>query len=184
MTAAAGGATLARVNLAELLVVLVVLGLTLSGLLTALQHGQEAYAIGMARVESQQSGRIALERLAREIRQAGAGGTAFDAIAVAERRRLALRGGLDADGTTAARGATITWSLAGTVLRRDAGGGAQPIVSGVQQLEFGYLDAGGRPTAVPGKVRTVVITLTTGPERDAAGPGLTTLQTQVRLRNR
>lgn len=175
---------LARVNLAELLVVLVVLGLTLSGMLTVLQHGQQAYAIGMARVESQQSGRIALERLTREIRSAGAGGTAFDAIRVAERQRLALRVDLDADGTTAARGETITWSLEGTVLRRDAGGGAQPIVDGVQQLELGYLDAGGRLTTVPGEVRTVVITLTTGPEHDVAGPGLTTLRTQVRLRNR
>jgi type II secretory pathway component PulJ len=171
------------VSLAELLVTLALLGLTLAGLFTGLDHVQRAYAIGAARVVSQQSARIAVERLARELRGAGAGDGAFDAISVAEPARVVLHGDLDGDGTAAGGGETITWRLAGTVLRRDAGGGAQPIVEGVRSLLLEYLDSAGRPTSVPGEVRTVVITLTTVGGQPGAD-GATTLRTRVRLRNR
>src|SRR3989304_1699746 len=66
-------------SLAELLTAVALVGLVLSGMLGALQQGQQAYAIGAARVEAQQNGRIALERLTREIRAAGAGGGALRA---------------------------------------------------------------------------------------------------------
>ncbi len=180
----AGGAPgdAGRMHLAELLVSLALLGLTLAGLFTCLDHGQRAYAIGVARVEAQQSARVALERLAGEIRGAGVGGAGFDAIAVAEPARIVLQSDLDGDGATTGRGEAITWRLAGTVLRRDAGGGAQPVVEGVASLRLEYLDAAGGATSVPGAVRTVVITLTT--EGLTAGGGATTLATRVRLRNR
>jgi len=122
-----------------------------------------------------------LERLATEVRNAGAGGVGFDAISVAERERIVLHVDRDGDGRTTARDETITWRLAGTVLRRDAGGGAQPIVDGVRSLVLEYLDAARRPTAVPAEVRTVVITLTT---EGAGGIGALTLTTQTRLRTR
>jgi len=221
LTRAAPAATLARVNLAELLVTIALLGTVFAGTLTALEQGQRAYTIGAARVEAQQNGRFALERLASEVRNAGAGGVGFDAISVAERERIILHvdrdgdgrttalaseirnagaGGVgfdaisvaererivlhvdrDGDGRTTARDETITWRLAGTVLRRDAGGGAQPIVDGVRSLVLEYLDAARRPTAVPAEVRTVVITLTT---EGAGGIGALTLTTQTRLRTR
>lgn len=170
-------------SLPELLVSLALLALTLAGLFTGLDHVQRAYAIGAARVAAQQSARIAVERLAREIRGAGVGPGAFDAIAVAEPARIVLRSDLDGDGTAAGRGETVVWTLAGTVLRRDAGGGAQPVVEGVRSLLLEYLDAVGQPTGAPGEVRTVVITLTTE-GRQAGADGATTLATRVRLRNR
>src|SRR2546426_2314602 len=139
LTRAALAATLARVNLAEILVTIALLGAVFAGTLTALEQGQRAYTIGAARVEAQQNGRFALERLASEIRHAGAGGVGFDAISVAERERIILHVDRDGDGRTTARGETITWRLAGTVLRRDAGGGAQPIVDGVRSLVLEYL---------------------------------------------
>ena len=173
-------ATLARVTLAELLVVIALLSTVFAGTLTALEQGQRAYTLGVARVEAQQNGRIALERLTREIRNAGAGGVGFDAIAVAERERVVLH--VDhGDGRADARGETITWRLAGAVLRRDEGGGAQPIVDGVRSLVLEYRDRAGRPTAIPGEVRTVVITLTT---TGTGGAGAVTLTTQTRLRAR
>ena len=184
MTAGAPAATLARMNLAELLVVLALLGLTLSGMLLALVQGRQVYAIGAARVEAQQNGRIALERLAREIRTAGAGGTGFDAISVAEPQLIVLQLDRSGDGVISQRGETITWRLDGAVLRRNAGGGAQPVINGVQSLALDYLDARGRPTRVPGEVRTVVIVLTTAADGGPPSAGLTTLTTQVRLRNR
>ena len=168
-------------TLTELLVAIALLSTTLAATLTALEQGQRAYALGAARVEAQQNGRIALERLTREIRSAGAGGVGFDAISVAERERIVLHVDRDGDGLAAAPGETITWLRAGTVLRRDAGGGAQPIVDGVRSLVLEYRDRAGRPTAIPGEVRTVVITLTT---TGTGGAGAVTLTTQTRLRAR
>jgi len=171
-------------SLAELLTAVALVGLVLSGMLGALQQGQQAYAIGAARVEAQQNGRIALERLTREIRAAGAGRGAFDAIALAERERLTLQFDVDGDGAITQRGETVTWHLAAPVLRRDAGGGAQPVINGVRSLVLEYRDGRGQPTAVPGEIRTVVITLVTEGEQNAGAAGLATLTTQVRLRNR
>lgn len=175
-------------SLAELLAALAVLGLVLAAAVVLLVSGQRAYLAGTARVESQQSARLALARMAREIRQAGFGpaGADFAAISVFEPQRLVLHMDNDVDGVISGRSETITWLLgADGVLRRDAGGGAQPVINGVRALTFTCLDADGAPAAAPSDVRSVVIRLTTGPD----GPltrreGLTTLVTEVRLRNR
>lgn len=169
-------------KLVDLLVALAVAGLVLSATLAVFAQGQRAYVEGAARVESQQSARIALARMAREIRQA-ASGTGLAPIAVAEPSRLVLR--RDADGGAAGRGATVTWQLVGSVLRRNAGAGAQPIINGVRSLVFTYLDAGGRATTAPADVRAVAVTLTTAPEHVRAGGDVQTrLTTEVTLRNR
>jgi len=173
------------VQLADLLAALAIVGLVLAATLTVFAQGQRAYVQGAARVESQQTARVALARMSREIRQAGLGTGAMSPIAIAERSRIVIQHDLDADGTAAGRGETVTWLLSAGVLRRNAGGGAQPIVNGVRALELTYLDAQRRPTATPDAVRAVIITLTTAPEHPGAGGGtLTTLATEVRLRNR
>lgn len=175
-------------SLAELLASLAILGLVMAATLTLFVTGQQAYLGGTARVESQQSARIALARMAREIRQAGygsAGGT-FAAISVAEPTRLVLHMDLDGNGVIAGRPETITWRLdPDGVLRRDAGGGAQPVINGVRALTFSYFGADDAPVAAPGEVRSVAISLTTAPATAPAHDrGLTRLVTQVRLRNR
>lgn len=175
-------------SLADLLTALAILGLVLSGTFTLLHHGQRTYAEEVARVEAQQSARIALDRLAREIRQAGRGGgpAGVAAISVAEPTRIVLHVDLDGDGVVADRRETVTWRLAAGVLRRDAGGGAQPIVEGVRDFTLGYRDERGAPTAEPTAVRSVRISLTTG-AGDIPGairPVSTTVMTEVRLRNR
>jgi hypothetical protein len=176
------------VSLAELLASLAVLGLVMAATVMFLVSGQRAYLAGTARVESQQSARIALARMAREIRQAGFAPTSanFAALSVFEPKRLVLHMDLDADGVIAGRPETITWLLgADGVLRRDAGGGAQPVINGVRSLSFTYLGPDGVPAAAPSEVRSVVIRLTTGPEGAPTRlDGLTTLMTEVRLRNR
>jgi len=80
-------------HLADLLVAIAVLGVVSAGVLTALQESLRVYAVGVSRAESQQSGRIAIERLAGELRTAGLGQrpAAFPAIAVAEPARPARR---------------------------------------------------------------------------------------------
>jgi hypothetical protein len=176
----------ARVSLAELLVALALTGSVLATTYTILHEGLRAYAIGAARAESQQSARVALARLARDVRNAGRGGD-FAAIVIAEDARITLVSDLDADGAVTARGEEITWQLTGDVLRRSAGGGAQPVANGVRAFAFRYFDTAGRPTADPAAVRIVDITVTTGPDapdRGLASRVTTTFTTRVRLRNR
>lgn len=172
-------------HLVDLLTALAVAGLVLAAALTAFTQGQGVYAFGAARIESQQSARVALARMAREIRQAGRGTGSFAPISVAQPSQLTLQQDLDGDGVIAARGETVTWLLSASVLRRNAGAGAQPIVNGVRALAFTYLDVSGQPTTTPAAVRAISITLTTESEHPgASGKTGTTLTTEVRLRNR
>lgn len=177
------------VNLAELLVSLVVSGLLLASLASALDQGQRVFATSAARVETTQNARVALNRMATEIRQAGRGPNpdAFLAIAVAEPSRIVLQHDLDGNGVIAGTGERITWRLAATILRRDAGGGAQPVINGVHDLTFTYLDGAGAVTTRLEAIRTVGIRLVVAPDHSAsrlavAAPAEVT--TQVRLRNR
>jgi type II secretory pathway component PulJ len=175
----------ARVTLAELLVALVALGLVAAAALTLLDEGQRAWAFGTARAETQQSARVAMARLVAEIRVAGRGGQSFDAVAVAAPGEIVLQQDLDGDGVIVANGERVTWRLAGTVLRRDAGGGLQPIVNGVRSLSLTYFDAAGAPASGLAAVRSVEIVLVTGPDYSVIGPTASTvLTTRVRLRNR
>jgi type II secretory pathway component PulJ len=177
------------VTLADLLVSTAVLGLTLGATLISLEQGQKAWAVGAARVEAQQSGRAALTWLAAELRTAGQGPgpRRVPTLAVAEPTRVVLRVDRDGDGVIAGATEEITWRLAGDVLRRDAGGGAQPVVNGVRALTLAYLDAAGAPTAEPAAVRRVAITLTTRADHATSmqtrelGAVFTT---EVHLRNR
>jgi hypothetical protein len=175
------------VHLADLLVAMAVFGVVSAGMFTMLQEGLRVYTIGAARAESQQSGRIAVERLAGEIRAAGLGPppAAFPAIAVAEPTRIVLHHDLDGDGVIAGSGETITWRLTGPTLRRDAGGGAQPVIDGVRSFALDYLDASGHVAVTAEEARMVVITLVTEAAWELADRSvITTYSTRVRLRNR
>lgn len=174
-------------TLAELLVSLAALGLLLAATLALLAEGQALSAWGAARVEAQQHARLALQRMAAEIRQAGLGAGARDwpPVSVAEPTRIVIHQDLDGDGSVTGRGETVTWLLTGDVLRRSAGGGAQPVVNGVRALALTYFDAAGRPTGVPAAVRAVGIELVTEPDHAAPGRrAAARMATLVHLRNR
>lgn len=174
-------------HLADLLVAMAIFGGVSAAMFTVLQESLHVYTVGVSRAESQQSGRIAVERLAGEIRTAGLGPrpAAFAAIAVAEPTRIVLHRDLDGDGVIAGSGETITWRLTGTTLRRDAGAGAQPVIDGVRSFALEYLDAAGHTAETPDEIRTVVITLVTEAAWDLADRSVaTSLSTRVRLRNR
>jgi hypothetical protein len=176
-------------TLADLLVSTALLGLTCGATLVLLEQGQQAWAVGAARVEAQQGARAALSWLAGELRVAGQGGgpPRLPALSAVEPARVVLHVDRNRDGVVAGPGETVTWRLAGDVLRRDAGGGAQPVVNGVRALRLVYLDAAGTVTASPAAVRRVVVTLTVRPHHAPAhatrGLGAT-LTTEVHLRNR
>jgi type IV pilus assembly protein PilW len=174
------------VSLADLLVSLTITGLVLGATFTALDAGQRLYARGAAQVEAQQSARVAVERLAREIRQAGHGAVGLDAVSVAEPSRIVLHVDVDGDGLAAGPSETVTWQLVGRILRRSAGAGAQPVIGGVRDFALAYLDRHGRPTTDAAEVRVVTLRLETEPDRAAAGAPLAvaSFATSVRLRNR
>jgi hypothetical protein len=180
----------ARMSLHEMLVAIAVSGVVLATTYATLEQGQRTYAVGAARVESQQAARHAVQRLAQEIRYVGRGarGTAA-AISVAEPSRIVLASDLDDDGATNDRGEQISWQLVGSILRRNAGtgAGAQPVINGVRTFELRYFDVDGALTTDAAAVRTVDIMLVTepaGPVSDLARGVVTQAGTRVRLRNR
>jgi hypothetical protein len=183
------GAPHARVVfLHDMLAACAISGLVFAATYTILEQGLRAYAVGTTRVEGQQAARVALARLGVEIRNAGRGARwTAPAVVVAERSRLVLASDVDDDGTTADRGELITWQLVGSTLRRNAGGGAQPVAEGVRAFELRYFDSEGRTTTDPAAIRAVEVTVivaAAGPESILARGTATTMTTRVRLRNR
>lgn len=176
---------MALVHLADFLVAMALFGSVSAAMLTVLQESLRVYAVGVSRAESQQSGRVAVERLAGEIRTAGFGPGRFAAITVAEPTRIVLHRDLDGDGIIEGSGETITWRLGGATLRREAGAGAQPVVDGVRSFSLEYLDAADRAVEDPAEIRSVVIALSTEAAWDLADRSIVTrFTTRVRLRNR
>jgi hypothetical protein len=177
-----------RMTLGDLLVSTALLGLTAGASVTLLEQGHQVWAVGATRVEAQQSARAALTWLVAELRAAGQGnsGDALPALSAAEPSRLVLHLDRNRDGFIAGAAESVTWLLAGDILRREAGGGAQPVINAVRTLSFVYFDADDRATTDPTTVRRIFITLATRPDhtRTAATQALgATLTTAVTLRN-
>jgi hypothetical protein len=173
--------------LSDVLVACAITGVVLAGTYTLLDQGLRAYTVGAARAESLQAARAALVRMSAEIRYAGRGARRTGPAIVVHPAQLVIESDLDDDGTTADRGERVTWHLDGAILRRNAGGGAQPIANGVRALEVRYLDGAGRVTGLAMEVRAVEVSLVVGPdgrESSLARGVLTRLTTRVRLRNR
>src|SRR6266545_1463737 len=141
-------------SLPELLVSLAVVGLVMAGVLTLLQAGLGAYTFGTARAEAQQSARIALQR-------------------------VVFQRGLNGNGVIDGTHERVSYLLrpGETVLRRDAGGGAQPIIEGVRRLELAYYDRAGASTTDPTRVAAIGIELEVG----FSGPAVI-VQSHVTLR--
>jgi hypothetical protein len=175
-------------TLGDLLVSTALLGLTAGATVTLLEQGHQVWAVGASRVEAQQSARAALTWLVAELRTAGQGnsGDALPALSAAEPTRLVLHLDRNRDSVIAGAAESVTWLLAGDILRREAGGGAQPVINAVRTLSFAYFDADDRSTTDPAAVRRISITLATRPDhtRTIATQALgATLTTAVTLRN-
>jgi len=163
-------------TLAQLLTAFAILGLVLAGVTTIQQSVIQAYLVGSNKTEVQQSARVAVERMAREIRQTSG------ALTSANTTSLTF---VDQDtGTT-------TYSLDGTILTRTAGGASQPMVAGIQALAFGYRDVNGIalgvPVGTPANVFRIDITITTRSEDTVVANGISDtraeITTSVTLRN-
>ena len=169
-------------SLVEVLVATAIMGLVMSATLGLLQSGLTAWGWGAGRIEAQQAARAALERLARELREAGYDPTTagIEAILVAEPARVVFQRDLNGNGVIDPTRERVTYLLrpGETTLRRDAGGGAQPLAEHVRRFVLTYLDASGLPTADRLLIASIRIEIETG--RDSVQA---TMATVVTLRN-
>jgi prepilin-type N-terminal cleavage/methylation domain-containing protein len=163
-------------TLSELLVALAVLALVLAGLTTIHQGVLQAYVAGSNRTEAQQNARVALERMARAIRETR------DPLTLAVETSLTV-----VDQNTAL---PVTFSLNAGALIRTTNGVDEVVIGRVQALTFTYRDAADNvlapPVGTPANVFRVQITLQTASEDPAAGGPTDTraqLVASVRLRN-
>jgi hypothetical protein len=169
-------------SLVDLLVALAVGGGLMASTLTLLHLGLRAWVWGAARVEAQQSARYAVERMAGELREAGYDPTVagIAPVVLAEPGRVVFQRDFNGNGVVDATRERVTYLLrpGETILRRDAGGGAQPVVENVRAFRLTYLDRAGGETSDPAAVTAVRIRLEVG-EAGAA----VVVETQATLRN-
>jgi len=169
-------------SLVDVLVATAVMGVVMSATLGVLQGGLAAWGWGTGRGEAQQAVRAALERMADELREAGYDpmGAGIEAVLVAEPARIVFQRDLNANGLIDPTRERVTYLLrpGETTLRRDAGGGAQPLAESVRRFTLSYLDKDGAPTADSAWIVSVRIEVEAG----RAGPEAT-MATLVTLRN-
>ncbi len=159
-------------TLAELAVVMAVIGLIMAGVLAIQMEGEQAYLFGSSRVETQQNARVALDLMTRELRSAQsitAIPSATDVTFVDE------------------NGSTVEYALSGSTLNRTQGGTTTPLIGGVHGLAITYLsDCNTTPATSPAQVRCIKISLVTETEQTAAanspGDQRATMECTVKLR--
>jgi prepilin-type N-terminal cleavage/methylation domain-containing protein len=147
-------------SLAELLMVVAVLGLMMAGIVTLNQQGIQAYVTGSNRVEVQQNGRSSLELMVRELRSA---------------RSITTLGSATDMTFVNQNGQTIRYHLSGTTLNRVQSGVTRVLAGGVESLAMAYFsvfDVAGNTftaTAAPAQVRVIRIQMTTRTEETGSG---------------
>jgi len=156
-------------TLAELLTALAVMGLLMSGLFLTLREGQFVYAFGAVRAEVQQNGRVALERMLRELRTATKVTTASANSITFQFLDCSLCATAADPGTLV----TVAYSLNAAALERNQTSPApatpQPetLIGGVAAFALTYFDRNNAPLAFPVTVSSVYgvnISLTTRSE--------------------
>jgi prepilin-type N-terminal cleavage/methylation domain-containing protein len=198
-------------TLTELVVAMAVIAFVLGGLLTLQLTGQETYLTGSNQVESQESGRIAVQRMIMEIRTAGQdpqGATnvtppTWTRITNASATAFTIQNDWSGDGVITPgitvnvngtlHGERVTYSLNGATLQRQESTidvAPQDVITGVDQLVFAYFAADNtviaNPAANAAAIRTVGVTLRTRPsDQPAATQGRVwvTMNDRVRMRN-
>lgn len=198
-------------TLAEMLVVCAIVGLVMASLLGLVMSGQQAYLFGTTQVDAQQTARVAIERIVKEVREAGYHPRnpdtnpttcaappcyAFDAVGSAPTSSsLTLQYDWNGDGTSAAsgtvtdpllgiRGERVIYSFSsGTLTRQEIGVDGIPVTlaTGISALSFSYFAEDGTTTTTPANIRTVGVTVTAQTPPKGA---FVTMVDRVRLRNR
>ena len=193
-------------TLLELLVASALLGPAVIALFMTLETMQGAYSKGERRADRQQSARIGLARMVRELRAAGLDPSAViprlpipAVIQTGETSRIAFIGDANGDGRSKKIEYRLDLSADPPVLRRqqwttwNAGwsgtNGAQPLAEGIATVEFTYYGADGTPvplgelSARLGEIRRVgIVIAATAPAGQTPGETYR-LVSEVRIRN-
>jgi hypothetical protein len=137
--------------------------------------------MGAARVETQQTARLALDRLMGELRLSSG-------VTSAPGCNNATNGGTAISfawtNPLTSSNETVTYQLSGTDLQRTDPANTQTLIGGVQTLNIWcYLSDGVTLTATAANVVSVKVQITTQDETIAAQKQHAVVQSQVRLRN-
>lgn len=165
-------------TLTEMLVAVVAIVLLIAGALAIQQSGLSLYLSGSSRVETLQNARVALARMARELKAAS---DVRSAPLMASDLTFRWRDGSGTD-------PVIRYQLVGTELKRTQDANpAETMIGGVQALTFIYRDSANAVTTNKAKVRRIDITLRVGTEQavqaGSAADAKSEVTTTVRLRN-
>jgi prepilin-type N-terminal cleavage/methylation domain-containing protein len=168
-------------TLSELLVVVAIIALVLAGVFTLQLQAQWAYMMGAARVETQQTARLALDRFMGELRLSSG-------VTSAPNCNNAANGGtsLSFTWTSPVSGVTetLTYQLTTTNLQRTDTAGTQTLIGGVLGLNIWCFQSDGVTlTATAANVASVRVQILTQDETVTNQKQRAVVQSQVRLRN-
>lgn len=150
-------------TLIELLVVLAIQGILLAAVVTSFTGQITAYDLQGQLNAMQQNARAAMTLVIREARTAGydPAGAGFTGLTY-HPTRLIIAADHNGDGDLSdANERVVYFHDAGRrQLKRDTGGGGQPLAEDVQGFTVEHLDATGNATTVAGAIRRIRITVT------------------------
>ena len=136
-------------TLIEVVMVIALAGIIAGIVAMPLAEGVKGWFYVTVREDISQSGRVAMERMLREVRN-----TARDCISTAEVEKFTF-------GTDLSNCSAITFSLAVPNIQRIDISGTSNLADNVQSLEFKYYDNGNnelaKPVAIPANIRRVAI---------------------------
>jgi type IV pilus assembly protein PilW len=165
-------------TIVELLVVILMMAVVMAGIYAVYTSQQKSFVVQQDLAEMQQNLRAAMFFMVRDIRLAGCNptGKADAGIVTANGSSISMtmdiRGKNPDDppnGNTLDPEESVTYSLIGTDLVRDTGGGPVAVASNIDGLNFVYLDANGNETADLTKIRTVQVTVVARTEQPSIG---------------
>lgn len=150
-------------TLIELLVVLAIQGILLAAVAASFTGQLTAYDLQEQISAMQQNARAAMTMVIREARTAGydPARAGFAGLAY-HPTRLIIAADRNGDGDLGDANERIVYfhDPGRLRLRRDTGGGGQPLAEDIQAFAVEYLDAAGNPTSVAALVRQLRITVT------------------------
>jgi type IV pilus assembly protein PilW len=178
-------------TLVELLVVMAIVGVVMTGIYLTYVSQQKSYTVQEEVAAMQQQLRAAMYYMVSEIRMAGFDPEGTAAAGITNMGSDTITFTMDLSGVTPAEtppdgdtddtGETITYSLSGTDLRRNAGINTA-IARNISNISFIYRDGFGNVTTSANLVRSIDITIraTTG---NPQNPRSRQMTTRVRCRN-
>lgn len=179
-------------TLPEVLVTMMMMITVMFALYSIFDMSLRVFSFGNNKTEAVQNARLGLEKMEREIRAAYPQNKPADPPNNAlltgwTSESISFGNDLNGNHVVDFPAEQITYSRAASdpsILQRDRGGSAQPVVEFVNGLTFEYLDRYGATATTEADIAVVRITLVIRVDQGLGGPATQTLATDVALRNR